>query len=137
MTWTGCEETTWWLTWALRQEKTRARVEAAFAEGLPLERIVDQLVTDLDPAVGLQVRHELNELPVSVTESIFAAWRQASAARKPFELASVRPISPLEVARRRSVRLAVEVNEEGVRAEITHIGSRHPTWLEPAGAATD
>lgn len=132
MTWTGCEETTWWLTWALRQERTRARVEAAFAEGLPLERIVDLLVADLDPAVALQVRHELNELPTAVTESILAAWRQATAASKPFELASVRPASPIDLARRRSVRLAVDVNEEGVRAELSHIGSRHPTWLSHA-----
>lgn len=137
MTWTGCEETTWWLTWALRQEQTRIRVETAFAEGAPLDHIVDLLVADLDPAVGLQVRHELAELPSAVTESILAAWRQATAASKPFELASIRPSSPLDLARQRSVRLAVDVNEEGVRAELTHIGSRHPTWIVGPDLTTD
>jgi hypothetical protein len=132
MTWSGCEETSWWLTWALRQDHTRASVEAAFAEGLPLPAIFDRIVADIDPAVAMQVRYELSELPSAVTESILAAWRQASSAGKPFELASVRPASPLDLARRRSVRVAVDISEDGVRAELSHIGSRHPTWPEAA-----
>jgi len=135
MTWTGCEETTWWLTWALRQERTRAIVEAAFAEGLPTPDIIERMITGLDPAVAMQVRYELHELPALVIETVLSAYRQAASAGKPFELASVKPASPLDLARRRSVRVSVDISEDGVRAELSHIGSRHPTWPEAAVTA--
>jgi len=133
MTWTGCEETTWWLTWALRQETTQCRLADAIAAAEPTDRIIEHIIADLEPAIAGRVRTELTELPEATVFGILGAWKQAFEADRPFELASARPVGMMDAARRRSVRLVVDVHEDGVRAELSHIGTRHPTW--PTSAA--
>jgi hypothetical protein len=128
MTWSGCEESTWWLTWALKQDVTSMRVAASLEAHEPIAIVIDHLVAELDDRVALTVRQELEALPSATVLSIVEAWRLASLGSKPFELTSSRPASPLDAARRRSVRLVVDVAEDGVRAEISHVASRHPTW---------
>jgi hypothetical protein len=134
MSWTGCEESTWWVTWALRQEETQARVVRAVDAGAPASIIIDRVVSGLDDRVAGIVREELEALPSATVLSIIDAWRLAAAGCKPFELASARPERPIEAARSRRVRLVVDVTEEGVRAEISHVASRHPTWQLSATA---
>jgi len=48
MSWSGCEETTWWLTWALRQEPTQRRVQAVIDSGAPASAIIEAMAADLD-----------------------------------------------------------------------------------------
>lgn len=133
MTWTGCEETTWWLTWALRQETTQARLSDALAAAEPSGRIIEHMIADLEPAIAARVRTELTELPEATVFGILGAWKQAFERGRAFELSSARPTRMMDMARRRSVRLVVDVHEDGVTAELSHIGTRHPTW--PASAA--
>jgi len=128
MSWTGCEESTWWVTWALRQDRTKERVAAAVDAGAPVDVVIDHVVADLEPRVAAIVREELEALPSATVLSIVDAWRLAAAGSKPFELSSGRPERPLEAARARRVRLVVDVCEDGVHAEISHVAGRHPTW---------
>jgi hypothetical protein len=87
----------------------------------------------MDDRVAAIVRGELEALPSATVFSIIEAWRLADQGRKPFELVSARPASAMDAARNRRVRLVVDVAEEGVRAEISHVASRHPTWQLNAG----
>jgi hypothetical protein len=128
MTWSGCEESTWWVTWALRQDDTRGRVAAAMESHAPVASVIDELVSGMEERVAGTVRMELAALPSATVFSIIEAWRLADQGSKPFELVSVRPVSAMDAARSRRVRLVVDVAEEGVRAEISHVASRHPTW---------
>lgn len=132
MTWSGCEEVTWWLTTALTQDETRARLAKALERNAAVPELIECMVTDLPPRVADQVRVELGELPAASVNAIMAAWRQAFDGGMPFEVTSARPASLIDTARRRSVRVAVDIDESGVRAELSHIASRHPTWAESA-----
>ncbi len=133
MTWSGCEETAWWLTWALRQENVRERVSGAAAAGAGAPQLIEAIILDLDPAIKERVRMELGELPAASVLGIIAAWQTAEAGKMPFVFESVRPPSPMELARKRSVRLTIDVDESGVHAGLSHIPSRHPTWASSAG----
>lgn len=135
MTWTGCEETTWWLTWALRQEATQIRLADALTDNEPASQIIEHMIADIQPNVAGRVRAELSELPEATVFAMLAAWRQAFDGGKPFEVASARPAELMGTARRRSVRLVVDVNEAGVRAELSHIETRHPRWARSAADA--
>ena len=134
MSWTGCEESTWWITWALRQEDTQARVAEAVDAGLPASTVVARIVEGMEPRVAGIVREELEALPSATVLSIIDAWRLAAAGGKPFNLYSARPDRPLEAARDRRVRVVIDIDEGGVHAEISHIPSRHPTWHLSAAA---
>jgi hypothetical protein len=134
MSWSGCEESTWWITWALRQEETHAAVAAALRDGEPVTRVIQHLVGGLEPRIAGTVREELEALPGATVLAIIEAWRLADLGCKPFELSSARPERPLEAARKRRVRLVVDVDEDGVRAEISHVVTRHPTWQVSASA---
>jgi hypothetical protein len=128
MTWTGCEETAWWLTWALKQEGIRERLAVTAGEGAPLDAIVLELAEHASPEIAARMNEELHELPAAALVGILAAWREADGGGKPFELKSVRPQAPVAMARRRSVRLTIDVHDEGVQAELSHIPTRHPEW---------
>jgi len=66
--------------------------------------------------------------------ALLEAWRFAYRGGKPFEVTSARPVNTMDAARRRSVRVSVDVDEDGVRAELSHVASRHPTWTADARA---
>ena len=128
MTWTGCEETAWWLTWALRQGEVCERVNAAALAQASAPELIEAIIVDLEPATQERVRMDMGELPAASIHGILAAWRMAADGGMPFVFESVRPERPLDLARRRSVRLTVDVDDEGVRAGLSHIPSRHPGW---------
>jgi hypothetical protein len=128
MSWSGCEESTWWISWAFRQDETRQRVTAAMEAHAPVKVIIGEIVSGLEPRVADTVRAELEALPSATVLSIVEAWRLAAQGGKPFEVISARPASAMEAARSRRVRVVIDVAEDGVHAEISHVASRHPTW---------
>ncbi len=133
MTWTGCDQTAWSLTSALQNERVVARVAQAMASRASVPELIEAIIQDLDPAVCAIVREELGALPAAAVEGILAAWQTAHAGNKPFVFASVAPERPIDLARRRRVRVVIDVDEEGVHAALSHIPSRHPSWS--AGAS--
>lgn len=135
MTWSGCEEVTWWLTIALGRDDTKARLSEALERNAPVPELIECMVTELEPRVAGLVRQELGELPAASIHAVMAGWRQAFEGGVPFEVTSVRPANLMNSARRRSVRVAVDVHEEGVHAEISHVASRHPTWASSVTSA--
>lgn len=130
MSWTGCDETAWWLTHALEDSTVCGRVREEMEHGSNAPSLVRAIARDLPPEVKDRVERELGELPAAAVLGILAAWQTADSAQKPFVFESVRPASPVDLARRRSVRLTVDIDEGGVRAGLSHIPSRHPTWTE-------
>lgn len=130
MSWTGCDETAWWLTHALENDAVCTRVRAEMAHGAPAPQLVRAIALDLPDTVKDRVERELGELPAAAVLGILAAWQTADSAKKPFVFESVRPDSPIDLARRRSVRLIVDIDESGVHAGLSHVPTRHPTWSE-------
>lgn len=130
MSWTGCDETAWWLTHALDDTTVCNRVREEMEQGSPAPALVRAIARDLPPQVKDRVERELGELPAAADLGILAAWQTADSAQKPFVFESVRPESPVDLARRRGVRLTVDIDEDGVHAGLSHIPSRHPTWTE-------
>ncbi len=132
MSWTGCDETALWLTHALEDAAVCARVREEMGEGAPAASLVRAIARDLPEQVRSRVERELGELPAAAVLGILAAWQTADSAHKPFVFESVRPESPIDLARRRGVRLTVDIDEDGVHAGLSHIPTRHPTWSEGA-----
>ena len=132
MSWTGCDETAWWLTHALEDTAVSTRVRKEMDAGAHAPSLVRAIALDLPAHVKERVERELGELPAAAVLGILAAWQTADSAQKPFVFESVRPERPVDLARRRSVRLTIDVDEDGVHAGLSHIPTRHPTWAEGA-----
>lgn len=130
MSWTGCDETAWWLTNALEDTAVCDRVREGLEQGSPAPSLVRAIARDLPPQVKDRVERELGELQAAAVLGILAAWQTADSAHKPFVFGPYGPDSPIDLARRRSVRLTVDIDEDGVHAGLSHIPSRHPTWAE-------
>ena len=133
MSWTGCDETAYWLTWALQQDAVRGRASAAVQRHASAPELIEAMILDLEPSIQERVRMGLGELPAAAVLGILAAWQTADTGGVPFVFESLRPESPIDLARRRSVRLVIDVDEAGVHAGLSHIPTRHPTWAEGAG----
>ena len=52
--------------------------------------------------------------------------------RKTFVLRSLPPAQPLDFARNRRVRIALDVEAEGIVVSLSHIPGRHAAWALPA-----
>lgn len=132
MTWTGCDETAYWITRALEESEVCSRVRTQMSNGAGAPELVRAIALDLPDRIKERVERELGELPAAAVLGILAAWQTADASQMPFLFESVKPEAPLDLARRRSVRVVIDVNEDGVRAGLSHIPSRHPTWAVSA-----
>ncbi len=93
---------------------------------------VEALASHCDANTAGLLREEMRELPVNLVETIVNAWVLAAAAGRTFRLQSVPPTEPLAFARSRRVRLAVDVEDDGVVVSLSHIPGRHAAWAQPA-----
>jgi hypothetical protein len=78
--------------------------------------------------VGRTIREEFEVLPALTVKSLVDAWSLADAGGKRFQFASVAPAQPLVFARRRRVRLTIDVDEDCVTLSLGHIATRHADW---------
>jgi hypothetical protein len=76
----------------------------------------------------------MRELPTNLVETIVSAWAMAAGAGKTFVLRSVVPTQPLDFARNRRVRIALDVEADGIVVSLSHIPGRHAAWAQPAPA---
>ncbi len=99
-----------------------------------VDDLIDALASQCDVATAMLLREEMVELPTNLVETIMGAWAMAASAGKTFRLQSVVPREPLEFARSRRVRLAVDVETDGVVVSLSHIPGRHAAWAQPVVA---
>ncbi len=130
MTWTGCEEFGLWFSAHSASEPVRSLIEAKLAAGAGPREIALLLAGQVE-GLHPRVTEELESLPQAGLQAIVDAWLLALRADKPFELRSVRPDRPLEMARSRSFQVTLDLAEEAVGVTVSHIPSRHPTWDAP------
>lgn len=135
MTWSGCEETVWWLTRALKNPDLQARLRELRASGAPPLAYSSAILASLDADVVEMARQELAELPMNTAITLIEAWAMADLGGREFRIESVRPASPLSYARARRVTLAVSSDENAVVASLAHVASRHAEWYQ--ARATD
>jgi hypothetical protein len=128
MTVSGCAAISDWFTQFQAAEpefriELRALVEAP---DLRLDAIAE-LIGRHEPEFGETLRQEFTELPRYVPWAIFRAWLDATDAGVPFRLVSIPPDQPIEDARRRRIRLATDIEEEGIIVRLSHVPGHHPT----------
>jgi len=128
----GCKDITEAATDMLSTEGGNATALELLARGAAPEEFIDALASQCDVATAMLLREEMVELPTNLVETIMGAWAMAASAGKTFRLQSVVPREPLEFARSRRVRLAVDVENDGVVVSLSHIPGRHAAWAQPA-----
>ena len=130
----GCKDITEAATDMLSTEDGNALALELLARGAEPREYIEALASQCDVATALLLREEMRELPTNLVETIMGAWAMAASAGKTFRLQSVVPREPLEFARSRRVRLAVDVESEGVVVSLSHIPGRHAAWAQPSAA---
>lgn len=87
------------------------------------------LEASLSPADAGVLREELKEFPEGLLDVILQVWALSESAGQSFQVQSRAPDRPLDLARRGSVRVTVELDEAGVILALEHIPGRHAKWL--------
>ncbi len=131
----GCLAITERATDVLGSEEGRSLALELLERGAAPSAFVDALASQCDPDTASLLREEMAELPSNLVETIVNSWVLAAAAGKSFQLRSVPPREPLDFARNRRVRLAVDVEDDGVIVSLSHIPGRHAAWAQPVAVA--
>jgi len=128
----GCNEISAKVTAEAASPEAQIQYQALLAAGAPLSAIVEEFQRACPADMAGLVREELAELPAATAEVIVRTWAMAAAAGKRFEMQSVRPERPVEYARERRVRVAIDMDEDGVIVSLSHVPGRHASWYRPA-----
>lgn len=108
---------------------------ALMQQGAAPGAFLDLIAQQCPPALAETLFEEFTELPLEMVNTIFRHWAMAQQQGIGFEIHSVRPDSPLEFARRRMTRLALNMSDDGISVEISHVPGRHAAWQREAVAA--
>lgn len=128
MTAVGCLPTTMAVTELLRLDCVAAEWRRLKAAGASERDFVEAMCEVVPPGVAEVIREEFAVLPALTLATLIDGWSLADAGGKEFEFVSVAPAEPVEFARKRRVRLTVDVEEDRVVVSLGHIATRHADW---------
>lgn len=124
----GCLPTTMAVTELLRFDCVAAEWRRLKAAGAGEREFVEAMCAAVPPAIAEVIREEFAVLPALTLQTLIDGWSLADAGGKQFEFVSVPPSEPIEYARRKRVRLTVDVEEDRVVVSLGHIATRHADW---------
>ncbi len=131
----GCKTITETATEEFASESWREVAVDLMERGADAEAFVEAMAARMEPGMASLFREEFHQLPSTLIGMIVDAWAMAEAAGKGFRVQSVPPASPLDFARNRRVRVAVDADDQGVVVSISHVPGRHAEWYQPVAAA--
>jgi hypothetical protein len=124
----GCVPTTTLVTELLKRPDVQECWRNLHARRAATSEYVETMCRLAPPAIAATMREEFSVLPALTVTALVEAWLLADAGGKSFQFASVAPGEPITFARRRRVRLTVDVEEDRVTLALSHVPSRHAGW---------
>jgi hypothetical protein len=131
MTFSPCHDITTEISNFLSTEDGQRATLDLIERGAMPEAFVDLIAKGLDDVNREILRDEVRQLPAAMIPLVLEAFGFACTSGKTFQMVSELPGEPLEYARSKRVRFAVDYEEDGVRLAVSHVPTRHAGWYRP------